>query len=461
MRPASFGVFAVALLCAACSAVVDPDDVPLRCAVTAEAPNPCPIGMRCDDGVCRTAGVDGGGGGGPDGCVPSEELCDGVDNDCDGEVNEGHDVDEDGFTWCGNGTLSLADCEDREPTAYPGGTEVCDGIDNDCDATVDEGSLCPPEQTCSERVCVDANDCTRPENECPSGQVCNTSLSPPRCEEGTDCRVTGSCAEGVCDTTTGNCVTPQPLGSPCASDTECAEGYCALLTVTGTSASPESRMCVRACCNDTQCSAGTICWAAPTGAKLCIPPEAVERQRGTGGALTSCGVDGECASGVCASDLGGCMGNCSSDAQCAGATCALYRRDGSVLVNACRTDTRGGDVGDSCADGSDCRYGLCYRTFWSGYCGGPCGTTADCPDGWSCSWRELETGQFVQLCLPGIGMGRGPGEACTYNSECHDYACVGGQCWQTCCSDSDCGTGEGRCRAVRFAEGRYEMHCVP
>jgi len=43
------------------------------------------------------------------------------------------DADEDGVTICDG------DCDDANPRAYPGNTEVCDGIDNDCDGATDEG----------------------------------------------------------------------------------------------------------------------------------------------------------------------------------------------------------------------------------------------------------------------------------------------------------------------------------
>ena len=84
------------------------------------------------------------------------ELCDGIDNDCDGDVDEEDavdvttwymDSDADGY----GGTTTVVtcyqptgyestggDCDDSEPAANPGESEVCDGIDNDCDGTVDE-----------------------------------------------------------------------------------------------------------------------------------------------------------------------------------------------------------------------------------------------------------------------------------------------------------------------------------
>ena len=35
--------------------------------------------------------------------------------------------------------LCEGDCDDGDPNNYPGNEEVCDGADNDCDTEVDEG----------------------------------------------------------------------------------------------------------------------------------------------------------------------------------------------------------------------------------------------------------------------------------------------------------------------------------
>jgi len=64
-----------------------------------------------------------------------EELCDGIDNDCDGSPGADEaDEDEDGFMICEN------DCDDTDPASNPDADEICgDEKDNDCDGDIDEG----------------------------------------------------------------------------------------------------------------------------------------------------------------------------------------------------------------------------------------------------------------------------------------------------------------------------------
>lgn len=65
----------------------------------------------------------------------SLETCgDGLDNNCDGEVDEGCTVDTDG-----DGTVDALDCAPTNPSIYPGATEVCNTIDEDCDGVADNG----------------------------------------------------------------------------------------------------------------------------------------------------------------------------------------------------------------------------------------------------------------------------------------------------------------------------------
>jgi hypothetical protein len=85
------------------------------------------------------------------------EDCDGVDNDCDGTIDDGvlvagfADADGDGYgdsaraAMACPGTAGFAtaggDCNESDRTVNPGATEPCDGRDNDCDGDVDDGVL--------------------------------------------------------------------------------------------------------------------------------------------------------------------------------------------------------------------------------------------------------------------------------------------------------------------------------
>jgi len=99
-----------------------------------------------------------------DAVLPSAEVCDGEDDDCDGTTDEGVrvscrvDTDGDGFGvgsaqsvcpaaggGCPDGftaNMAQADCDDSRDTVFPGASEVCNGRDDDCDTDTDETFQC-------------------------------------------------------------------------------------------------------------------------------------------------------------------------------------------------------------------------------------------------------------------------------------------------------------------------------
>ncbi len=103
----------------------------------------------------------------PDRYFDALELCNGIDDDCDGDLpaNEADadgdgtatcegdcddddaalnpdDADGDGYDTCG-GTSGMPDCDDADPQVHPNAVEQCDnGIDDDCDGGIDDLPEC-------------------------------------------------------------------------------------------------------------------------------------------------------------------------------------------------------------------------------------------------------------------------------------------------------------------------------
>jgi hypothetical protein len=174
LKPFFVAVFSGALGCGLYAPTV------LDCSITcADAGAACPQGTTCTDGYCRLAGVSGactcktgdtrpcGGGKGvctpgvqqcnADGtwgsvCVgevkPSVEVCDGKDNDCNGQVDDAvPDAPACALSQgvCAGSKQSCVDsawqpCPDSAYGPHYEAVEVsCDGLDNDCDGLADLG----------------------------------------------------------------------------------------------------------------------------------------------------------------------------------------------------------------------------------------------------------------------------------------------------------------------------------
>jgi len=134
------------------------------------APEICGDGIRQDCSGAPVDDCDADGAPDADDCAIEDpaifpgapELCDGVDNDCDDQIDDDDpdvedatavvwyaDTDGDGFGEaiaasgvCSpppGGTRNDGDCDDAQASVYPGAPELCDGRDNDCDGALDEG----------------------------------------------------------------------------------------------------------------------------------------------------------------------------------------------------------------------------------------------------------------------------------------------------------------------------------
>lgn len=215
-----------------------------------------------------------------------EDLLSGGDNDFSDLVirvegitcsGGGEPCDTGELGVCGPG---LTQCENGEIVCKPRiapSDEECNGLDDDCDGTVDDGDLCAENEICDRGVCIAA--CGGGEFRCFGNLICRGDgyCVDPKCEdvecaEGEICRdgnCVDPCAGVVCpyqqECRAGRCVDPC-AGMDCGENQACVQGAC--LTTCECSGCPQgeycnlqAKQCLESACDSVSCDVATHCEA--------------------------------------------------------------------------------------------------------------------------------------------------------------------------------------------------------
>jgi MYXO-CTERM domain-containing protein len=188
------------------------------------------------------------------------------------------------------------------PVITPG-KELCDNIDNDCNGMVDDGNLCPAGKICDKGQCVGL--CSTGEITCPLGTMCNpdgycidTACATTTCPMGQACRE-GKCVEPCMGVTCpfgqscqlGRCVDPCSAVT-CPAGRVCERGLCVSECPCRACAAGlecNAGRCVDMACSNINCPAGQLCELGK-----CIDPCA--------GVV--CPGGGQCVNGQCSEPTG-------------------------------------------------------------------------------------------------------------------------------------------------------------
>ena len=244
--------------------------------------------VSCVDGVSRCR---------PDALLQGDEVCDGRDNDCDGVIDEG--ALRNACNGCG------------DP-----GREVCDGIDDDCDGMVDEDARPCPDVNGRDGTCAPSFGCGHACNngECLGNDFCLAEFDTcvPRC------LALGCPQGGECNPVTGSCLDPCE-GVQCPARQVCLEGACVFDNCFARGC-PDGQRCRADVCEPDPC-VGVECDGGFCRDGACVPSCTV-----------SCGFDAICLDGACVDDACGarecppqqaCVAGRCIDDPCDGVNCAL------------------------------------------------------------------------------------------------------------------------------------------
>lgn len=240
MRKLTLTLIALSLSVVACDGEVEPVDAGTDASRVDAGPVSCETDTDCAETYCNAGSLIC--------CRPADppyEICgDGIDQNCDRRDASCGDNDGDGIQACRPGddpTGGVCDCDDERADVRPpfgtvaGAPELCDGIDNDCNGRVDESAAC-----CD--ACSFLGERRDRADLCTVDDVCECSTAPGEgpCSEGQSCCSTG-CEDlqndktncgfcgAVCTRSSDRCVAGNCRcgdSSPCNADNECIDGAC-------------------------------------------------------------------------------------------------------------------------------------------------------------------------------------------------------------------------------------------